>query len=431
METETIGLTKEEKVMFSILGIILTFAIGILIINSFSAQERKLTEEQPITEKEEKKTEEDGSNEDITLKEENTSNVTKSKIAYVTNLTTKKKQPSKLETTKKEIEKEETPVFVEWDYPEGIVTEAYANTTIKIDKNVILKDGSTGVAQVTIRKLIEDTYMIQDISSGELTLTEGTYKYYYTYADVTKELVLTVTGYLNPKEVTFPNIKDETEEKDKEYLLNLKETIKNSEVLTEENTVNLTLKESSKFAEIPLYLKLEKDLSEVSVTSNTFGIRVNKTAPFSYQELQNNELVMWINLETFSTTSTSEILIILDNVTYSFMLNLKTPSFEEVKKEEQDNIDDKEEENSNNDLKEENQTEQNKDALKQNEEQNKEKEENAFTPSKEQNKLDNSISKKELVESTNVSNVVTNTSKETINSYDLRGALENFFENLS
>ena len=140
---------------------------------------------------------------------------------------------------------------------------------------------------------------------------------------------------------------------------------------------------------------------------------------------------MWINLETFSTTSTSEILIILDNVTYSFMLNLKTPSFEEVKKEEQDNIDDKEEENSNNDLKEENQTEQNKDALKQNEEQNKEKEENAFTPSKEQNKLDNSISKKEPVESTNVSNVVTNTSKETINSYDLRGALENFFENLS
>ena len=36
METNEQGLTKEEKIMFGILGIILIVAVGVLIFNSFT-----------------------------------------------------------------------------------------------------------------------------------------------------------------------------------------------------------------------------------------------------------------------------------------------------------------------------------------------------------------------------------------------------------
>ncbi|MDE5888551.1 MAG: hypothetical protein K2H20_00875, partial [Bacilli bacterium] len=49
METNEQGLTREERLMFGILGIILIVAIGVLIIKAFSENERVL-EETPITE---------------------------------------------------------------------------------------------------------------------------------------------------------------------------------------------------------------------------------------------------------------------------------------------------------------------------------------------------------------------------------------------
>ena len=50
METNEQGLTKEEKIMFGILGVILIIAVGVLFINSFSANERQKEDETPITE---------------------------------------------------------------------------------------------------------------------------------------------------------------------------------------------------------------------------------------------------------------------------------------------------------------------------------------------------------------------------------------------
>jgi len=249
METKYEGLTKEEKVMFSILGIILVIAIGILIINTFSENERTLKVETPITETENKGTADDEktSNSEINLIEDNTDKVN-NKIAYVTNLTSSKKGKntgSVSNVSKKEEIKDTTsiekPVIVQWDFPKDIVTLAEAGTTIKIDKNVVLEDGSVAEAQVTVRKLIDDTYMIQDISKGSILLTEGTYKYYYTYANVTKELVLTVKGYLNPVEASLPSIID-TEGLDEEYLNNYEDLVKTSNISVTDNSISMNLK---------------------------------------------------------------------------------------------------------------------------------------------------------------------------------------------
>ncbi len=349
METKYEGLTKEEKVMFSILGIILVIAIGILIINTFSENERTLKVETPITETENKGTADDEktSNSEINLIEDNTDKVN-NKIAYVTNLTSSKKGKntgSVSNVSKKEEIKDTTsiekPVIVQWDFPKDIVTLAEAGTTIKIDKNVVLEDGSVAEAQVTVRKLIDDTYMIQDISKGSILLTEGTYKYYYTYANVTKELVLTVKGYLNPVEASLPSIID-TEGLDEEYLNNYEDLVKTSNISVTDNSISMNLKNTNKITEIPIYLTLDRDLTEVNIVSKTFGINVLKTASSRYSELASNQILMLINLEIISTTNLDEVEIMINDVTYMVKVNVKKTADEEKDPEDNNNPDDKE-----------------------------------------------------------------------------------------
>ena len=71
-----------------------------------------------------------------------------------------------------------------------MITKAHTNEIITVEKNVLLKDGTEAEAVITIRKLEGNSWNIVDISTGSFQVTEGTYKYYYTYGNQTKELLL-------------------------------------------------------------------------------------------------------------------------------------------------------------------------------------------------------------------------------------------------
>lgn len=349
MKTNEQGLTREEKIMFFILFIILMLTMGVFIIKTFSQHERVLTNETPVSETEKNNGAENSNNQtDASLIEEKTES---KKVAYVKN-TYKKKSATLLKDTKKEEETVIQPVIIHWDFPSKIVTSAKAGETISIDRNVVLASGKTDLAQVTVRKLINDVYMIQDVSEDVLTLTEGTYKYYYTYANITKELELIVTGNLNPTSVYKPSIIDTLE--NDEDLKKLQEYLENVSVSYEENKIDLTLKENAVLYEIPLYLTLDKDLTEASVSSKTYGIRVSNINIDTLENLKENELVLWINLEIISAMEQSEISIFIDGVTYTVTLHLNFA---------QDKIDSEEKEDTKNEEKDETDKEEDKENL--------------------------------------------------------------------
>lgn len=349
MKTNEQGLTREEKIMFFILFIILMLTMGVFIIKTFSQHERVLTNEAPVSETEKNNGAENSNNQtDASLIEEKTES---KKVAYVKN-TYKKKSATLLKDTKKEEETVIQPVIIHWDFPSKIVTSAKAGETISIDRNVVLASGKTDLAQVTVRKLINDVYMIQDISEDVLTLTEGTYKYYYTYANITKELELIVTGNLNPTSVYKPSIIDTLE--NDEDLKKLQEYLENVSVSYEENKIDLTLKENAVLYEIPLYLTLDKDLTEASVSSKTYGIRVSNINIDTLENLKENELVLWINLEIISAMEQSEVSIFIDGVTYTITLHLNFA---------QDKIDSEEKEDTKNEEKDETDKEEDKENL--------------------------------------------------------------------
>ena len=138
-----------------------------------------------------------------------------------------------------------------------MVTEAYSNDTIIIDRNVILADGSEVEAVVSLRKLEENSWNLIDISTNEIIVTEGLYKYYYTYGNQTKELLLTVKNYLQIEQLNILTINEEyqedsniTEEEFNEYKNNsLNSTI------TQENQKEL--KEHGNYA-FPVNISIEK-----------------------------------------------------------------------------------------------------------------------------------------------------------------------------
>ena len=283
METNEEGLTKEEKVMFSILGIILIVAIGVLIINSFSSNERKLdNKETPITEnkgqeetvKDENVTDiEDGSLiEDVPT--ENTTN-NNSVVVNVSNNTSTKPKP----TIKPNIPEEDVngtgstniPGIIEWEFKDTMITKAHTNEIITVEKNVLLKDGTEAEAVITIRKLEGNSWNIVDISTGSFQVTEGTYKYYYTYGNQTKELLLVVTNKLELLTLTTYN--EETIITEEEFN-NYKSTLENSKLLLEENKL-IVYKVGQKTNLIPVVLTLNEELQEPVLYTSTLGITLS------------------------------------------------------------------------------------------------------------------------------------------------------------
>ena len=280
METNEQGLTKEEKIMFGILGIILIIAVGVLIINSFSANERKLEDSKtPITEN---KGQEDTVEDETITSDQEESLIEDIPVENVVTNTVASKKPSQKPTQivvkpskpNNKNEQTEIPGIIEWNFKDNMITEAYSNTIINIDKNVVLKDGKEVEAVVTVRKLEGNSWNIVDISNNQLTVTKGTYKYYYTYGNQTKELLLTVKEKLEIEDITLLKL-DATYEEDstitEEEYNNLFKKLQVTKIEKEENIYKLTTIEDTEKL-IPIVLHIKEELTEPMLSSNTIGI---------------------------------------------------------------------------------------------------------------------------------------------------------------
>lgn len=332
METNEEGLTKEEKVMFSILGIILIVAIGVLIINSFSSNERKLdNKETPITEnkgqeetvKDENVTDiEDGSLiEDVPT--ENTTN-NNSVVVNVSNNTSTKPKP----TIKPNIPEEDVngtgstniPGIIEWEFKDTMITKAHTNEIITVEKNVLLKDGTEAESVITIRKLEGNSWNIVDISTGSFQVTEGTYKYYYTYGNQTKELLLVVTNKLEFEKLellTLTTYNEETIITEEEFN-NYKSTLENSKLFLEENKL-IVYKVGQKTNLIPVVLTLNEELQEPVLHTSTLGITLSTENQNWYQELTTKDIILWLDLSVMDLEN-KEINININGTNYYFDL---------------------------------------------------------------------------------------------------------------
>ena len=229
METNEQKLTKEEKLMFFILGLILTVAVGVLIIDGFSKKDKSLDSETPTSEVEtgdeeqsqqefnrdliEAPTEENESSDSSSEeqqksenensdseKENNQSKEENKKDESKASEQEKNNGKKKLPYTAADGEEDDTSTS-SWKVNREIVTEAYTGTKIKINKNVILENGVMEEAVVTVRRLIGNRLVIIDTKNNEFIAEEGTYVYSYTKNNVTKEITLKVYNNLEPEEV--------------------------------------------------------------------------------------------------------------------------------------------------------------------------------------------------------------------------------------
>lgn len=374
METNEQGLTKEEKIMFSILGLILIIAVGVLIINSFSSNERKLEDNQtPISENKDKtdneKDEAVPNNSDSNLievtPEKSDTIVSNSKPIVSTNSSTSTKptQVVSKPTPSTPIIKDDLDVDGEgstqpsvtptWNFKETVITEAYANDEIIIEHNVVLEDGTEVEAAVTLRKQEGNCYNIVDISSGKVIVTAGVYKYYYTYGDVTKELLLIVKNYLPHESIEFLNLTEEyvpeSSITETDYNL-LKETITNSELKPEEKIYTLTInKKSENPKTIPLVLTFANELTTANITTQTEGVTVKQINELWHQEIQNNQIILLLDTSLMDLTN-NQINITINDIEYILYINIiENIVPEELPSETPDVTPDNEEEKENDD----------------------------------------------------------------------------------
>lgn len=330
METNEQGLTKEEKIMFGILGIILIIAVGVLIINSLSANERKLEDNKtPITEN---KGQEDIVEDETTTSDQEENLIEDVPVENVVINTVASKKPSKKPTQivvkpskpSNKNEQSEIPGIIEWNFKDSMITEAYSNTIINIDKNVVLKDGKEVEAVVTVRKLEGNSWNIVDISNNKLTVTKGTYKYYYTYGNQTKELLLTVKEKIEIEDITLLKL-DATYEEDstitEEEYNNLIQKLQVTKIEKEENNYKLTTTEDNQKL-IPIVLHLKEELTEPILSSNTIGITPSIEQNNWYEELTSNNIIIWLDLTVLDITTT-EFNLNINGENYYFDLNIE------------------------------------------------------------------------------------------------------------
>lgn len=329
METNEQGLTKEEKIMFGILGIILIIAVGVLIINSFSANERKLEDSKtPITEN---KGQEDTVEDETITSDQEESLIEDIPVENVVTNTVASKKPSQKPTQivvkpskpNNKNEQTEIPGIIEWNFKDNMITEAYSNTIINIDKNVVLKDGKEVEAVVTVRKLEGNSWNIVDISNNQLTVTKGTYKYYYTYGNQTKELLLTVKEKLEIEDITLLKL-DATYEEDstitEEEYNNLFKKLQVTKIEKEENIYKLTTIEDTEKL-IPIVLHIKEELTEPMLSSNTIGITPSVEQNNWYEKLTPNSIIIWLDLTILDITNT-EYNLNINGESYYFDLSI-------------------------------------------------------------------------------------------------------------
>lgn len=380
METNEQGLTKEEKIMFSILGIILIAAIGVLIINSFSSNERKLDDEKnntPITETQGQKE----NIEDETITEEADDSLIE-EIPVITapvvevesnttsqnstqNMNNSSNKPNNKPEIKDEVKDEPTvedkeeiedtenkndneenegtgstdPSLIKWSLKDTIITEAYTNDTITLDKYVILDDGSEEEATVEVKKQDGESWNSVDTSTNQFTVTEGIYKYLYTYNEETKELLLTVINKLELENISILTLAEqynETASISEEDFNKLKHTITNTTLINDSNNYTLTItKDNNSSNLIPLVLTLNEETSIMFVASTINGLNPTVENAVWYQTLSNKDILLWIDLNQIDL-SNSKMNININGTTYYFNLNIVVNIKEEDKPEIED-----------------------------------------------------------------------------------------------
>ena len=332
METNNQGLTKEEKIMFSILGIILMIAIGVLIIGRFTSNERKLEDNKtPITEQSEPKKEiiDDSTSEpeEILIEDE----TEEEEIYYpVVNA------PSSPGTN--ELEKPITspvvkPVILDWRFKTTMITNAYNGDIITIEKNVILSNGEEQEATISVNKYEQNTWKQVDISTNSFVATTGIYKYIYSCGSYTKELLLTVRERFQIESLNILKLNELLPE---ESLITQEEFSKYQNIINNslyENieginklTVNNYIVENNI---IPLLVTTNTELTNKVLTTTKEGLTITTKQRDWYEEITPNSFILWLDLNTIDITN-NIIDIIIDGVTYNLELNIIVNSLEEI-----------------------------------------------------------------------------------------------------
>ncbi len=350
MATKEQKLSKEQKLMFFILGLILTVAVGVLIIDGFSKKDKSLDSETPTSEVEtgdeeqsqqefnrdliEAPTEEnessdssseeqqksenensDSENENNQSKEENKKDESKASEQEKNN--GKKKLPY----TAADGEEDDTSTSP-WKVNREIVTEAYTGTKIKINKNVILENGVMEEAVVTVRRFIGNRLVIIDTKNNEFIAEEGTYVYSYTKNNVTKEITLKVYNNLEQEEVDTLSLK-ETEEKksivSNESFNYILQNNLNTVVSLEDDVYNITSIKNQKSNEVIIKVRLAGYADRI--TSKTQGVKVLEPGKY-HEELQPNEIILLLNLDILSKEDTNIITLNIDGKNYIFKVNV-------------------------------------------------------------------------------------------------------------
>ena len=245
-----------------------------------------------------------------------------------------------------------------------MITKAHTNEIITVEKNVLLKDGTEAEAVITIRKLEGNSWNIVDISTGSFQVTEGTYKYYYTYGNQTKELLLVVTNKLEFEKLellTLTTYNEETIITEEEFN-NYKSTLENSKLLLEENKL-IVYKVGQKTNLIPVVLTLNEELQEPVLHTSTLGITLSTENQNWYQELTTKDIILWLDLSVMDLEN-KEINININGTNYYFDLVIEinenvapeippivdVPSNDENNQEDNKENIDKNEENTNEEI---------------------------------------------------------------------------------
>lgn len=356
METNEQKLTKEEKLMFFILGLILTVAVGVLIIDGFSKNDKSLKSETPTSEVEtgdEEQTQESSSNLIEVPQEESESKENSSEEQQeIENNTESEKEKSEVqENTDKQEEnnskenntseqeknngKKNLPYtaaddedYVDnhesgWKVSREVVTEAYTGTKIKINKNVVLENGVMEEAVVTVRKVIGNRLVIVDTTDSEFIAEEGTYIYSYTHNNITKEVTLKVYNNLELEDVDILGLKETEDNKSglsKESFNYIYQNNLNSTISLDENVYTLTSVKNKKSNEVIIKVRLTNHAN--SITSKTRGVKVLEHGKY-HDELYDNEIILLLNLDILSKEDTNIITLNIDGKNYVFKMNIK------------------------------------------------------------------------------------------------------------
>ena len=319
METNNQGLAKEEKVMFIILGIILLVSIGVLIINYFSNKETNLdNNDTPIKETNGQKDniKDDSINEpvDILIEEETDS---KEIINPVVNIPSSSGTNTEDQSTKPKPQ----PIVLDWTFKDTMITAAYNEDIIVVEKNVLLTNGEEKEASIVIMKYEQDTWKTIDITDGSFQVSTGLYKYIYSYGSSTKELLLTVSNKLTIDTISILKL---NESLDESSTITLEEYTKYQTLLSntilEDNTLTINNYSNTNNL-LPLVITFNEDITYKLISTNTLGITITKEQQDWHEELTPNSIIIWLDLNTIDITN-NIISLDIDGVTYEVELNI-------------------------------------------------------------------------------------------------------------